>query len=149
MDNDEATEGKAVIALVDVTSFCKACQDKSNRETFDMLDRFYGLVHNVIDGAGGSVVKFMGDGALVFFPCDKANQAVAALQDLEAKSRPIWSDFNVDCVVQTKAHAGSVVAGPIGPDRRFDVIGNTVNELFLMPWDGPRLSEELRTLMEG
>lgn len=50
------------------------------------------------------------------------------------------------------AYIGLAVCGPLGTagDKRFDVIGNTVNELFLMPYpEDFNLSEELKKIVEG
>ena len=65
----QPTEAEMLLAVADIAGFAKACRGKSDRETFDMLDRFYELV------------------------------------------------------------------------------GKSVNELFLMPWDGPELSADLRRVV--
>ena len=49
-----------------------------------MLDKFYGLVGDAVDDAGGKVVKFMGDAALMVFPEDSTREAVEALRTLKA-----------------------------------------------------------------
>jgi adenylate cyclase len=137
-----------VIALADVAGFAKACQGRSDLETFQMLDRFYGLVGTVVGQAGGTVVKFMGDCALVVFPQDRAQAAVAALRELRAKAGPIWSEFGAACTLRIKAHIGSVACGPIGPDGRFDVVGRAVNDLFLMRGHGDEeFSEDLKRVL--
>jgi adenylate cyclase len=137
-----------VVGLADIAGFAKACKSKSDLETFSMLNTFYDLVGNIIRNADGTVVKFMGDSALVLFPEDKAKQAVDSLRELSFEAARIWAEFDERCKVRIKAHVGSVVIGLIGPDQRLDVIGNTLNQLFLMPWDGPELSDELKQLVE-
>ncbi len=141
-------ESRMVVGLADIAGFAKACESKSDVETFEMLNQLYMLVGNVIHKAGGSVVKFMGDSALVVFPESDAKQGVAALRELASSSSDVCASFDRTCTVRIKAHVGSVVSGPMGPDNRFDVIGNTLNQLFLMPWDGPDASAELKSLVE-
>jgi adenylate cyclase len=145
---NEPQESRMVIGLADITGFASACQNKTDIDTFNMLNQFYALVGDVVRKAGGTVVKFMGDSALVIFPESEAKQAVTALRELASSSSGVWSDFDRTCTVRIKAHVGSVVSGHMGPDNRFDVIGNALNQLFLMPWKGPDVSDELKSLME-
>ena len=140
-------ERRIVIAVADIAGFMKAARGKSNLDTFRMLDEFYYLVDQVVAKAGGRVVKFMGDAALMVFPEDSAPQAVAALGELKERAQTLWTGFDATCVVKTKAHVGLAACGPIGPEKRFDVIGQSVNELFLMPGSGPEVSDALRELL--
>jgi len=116
-------------------------------DTFQMLNKFYCLVDRVTANAGGRVLKFMGDGSLMVYPEGNAQQAVASLTLLKSEAQGIWSDFDKSCTVRTKAHIGSVVCGPMGPEKRFDAIGNTINELYRMSSDGPEISDALRTFL--
>jgi adenylate cyclase len=143
----EPTECRMVVATADIAGFCKACQGKSDLDTFRMLDEFCHLVDGLTTDAGGRVLKFMGDAALMVYPEENAAAAVASLASLRSEAQAIWTDFDETCVVRTKAHVGSVVCGPMGPAKRFDAIGNTLNELFRMPWDGPELSVALSQLV--
>ncbi len=143
------TEGEMVLAVVEVAGFAKACHGKSDVEIFEILDRFYHLVGTVVSGAGGTVVKFMGDCAFVVFPGNKARQAVAVLRELKAAGDGLWGAVDPACRTRMHAHIGHVASGPMGLDQRFEVVGRNVNDLFLMPWDGPELSEALRNQLFG
>lgn len=147
----EPTECKVIVATADIAGFAKVCRNRPEQEVFKMLDEFYKLVGHVVHEAEGKPVKFMGDCALMIFPADKASEAIVALRDLQTKVQGIWSDFHATCRVRIDAHVGSVACGPLGTagDKRFDVIGNTVNELFLMPHpEDFNLSEELKKIVE-
>jgi len=135
-----------VVATADVAGFAKAVAGRTSRETFDMLQAFYESTGHVIESAGGKVVKFMGDAALICFPAEDADRAVEALRDLRAKAQECWSSFSETCQVRIKAHIGTVTCGPLGTagEKRFDVIGSSVNDLFLMPGGDLALSDELR-----
>jgi adenylate cyclase len=144
------TECRMVVAMVDIAGFYQAIRDKSNRQLFSMLDQFYELIGTVIENAGGTVVKFIGDGAFMVFPGDQAAPAVAALRTLQAKTQTIWSEFNATCQVKINAHIGPVICGPVGTigDKRFDVFGATVNDLYRMPSQAFGLSDQLKKLVE-
>jgi class 3 adenylate cyclase len=147
----EPMECEVVVATADIAGFAKACRNRPEQEVFKMLDEFYELVGHVVHRAGGKPVKFMGDCALMIFPADKAPEAILALRDLQTEAQGIWSDFQATCRVRIDAHVGSAVCGPLGTagDKRFDVIGSTVNELFLMPHpEAFNLSEELKKIVE-
>lgn len=137
-----------VIAAVDIAGFAKVCLGKTDLETFDMLDRFYKFVGKVVDAASGTAVKFMGDCAFVVFPANNAKQAVAVLRRLKSCGIDIGASSVSACSLRVHAHIGRVVSGPIGPDKKFDVVGKNVNYLFMMPWDGPELSGDLKKVIE-
>lgn len=145
---DRPKQCRMVVGLIDIAGFAKACELKSDLEIFNKLNEFYNLVGNVIGKVNGTVVKFMGDSALIIFPEDKAKQAVVSIHEISSSAKDIWTKFDETCVVRIKAHCGSVVVGPMGQEEQLDVIGNTVNQLFLMSWDGPELSNELKQLTE-
>jgi class 3 adenylate cyclase len=150
MPNEELTNGTGdrdmIVALAHVTGFAKACERKSNAEIFRMLEQFYEVVGAIVDSVGGTVVKFMGDAAFLIFSVDQPTSAVDALRDLRKQTQPLWTTFDDSCHVHTKAHLGPVRSGELGVsgDKRFDVIGNTVNQLVRMPEGKLELSPELR-----
>jgi class 3 adenylate cyclase len=131
----EPMECEVIVATADIAGFTGMCRDRSEQEVFKILDEFYELVGDVVHGADGKVVKFMGDSELIIFPAGKAREVNTALRGLQTQAQEIWSDFHAKCRVRIDAHIGIAVCGPLGTagDKRFDVTGNTVNELFLMP----------------
>jgi hypothetical protein len=143
------TERRVVLALADIARFLVISRSISDRESFELLEDFYELIGGVVEGVGGKVVKFMGDAALMVFPEDLAGQAVDALLKFKAKAEAWLSKYQVDAKVALKAHIGTVVCGPIGTtwDKRFDVIGDAVMELFMLPSGDFVLSPELEELL--
>ncbi len=144
----EPTTSTFVLAVADITGFAKACRAKFDVDMFVMLDRFYHATADAIAPSGGKLVKAMGDAILMVFPEQKAKQAASCLHELQNKVQTVWSEFGTDCTVRIHAHVGTVASGPIGPGQQFDIVGNPVNELFLMPWDGPMFSAELTSLIK-
>lgn len=138
-----------IVGLADITGFAKACRHKPDLEVFHTLNTFYNLVGQVLEPTDGRIIKFMGDAALVMFPQHQPRQAMAALQKMVDHAAAMLAEFDDQCTLRFKAHVGPVAMGPMGPDQRFDIIGGTLNELFLMPWDGPTLSTELEALLQS
>ena len=129
-----ATEPRAeralIIAFVDLSTFAVDARRVADEARLaDIVDAYYELVAVAVHRAGGRVVKFMGDGALLAFDPTRADEAVTALLDAkrdvdEWASRERW-----DSRLVVKVHTGKVIAGPFGArgDKRFDVIGDAVN----------------------
>jgi len=143
------SERRMILAEADITGFARTCREMSDREVFEMLDEFYELTGSVVEASGGRIVKFMGDSALIVFPADAAPAAVESLRQLKARTEEWVAAFNPASGLRLKAHVGQVVCGPMGTaaDKRFDVIGKAVNELFMMPWDELALSDDLHQLL--
>ena len=82
----QPTECRLVACVADIAGFMRAAKGRSNLDTFRMLDEFYHLAEEVVAEAGGKVVKYIGDAALIVFPEDAARQAVEALRKLNLPS---------------------------------------------------------------
>lgn len=95
----------------------------------DVVDGYYERVAGRCTAAGGTVVKFIGDGALLVFPVDHADAAVLVLLELKADVDAWLGRIGWQSRLVVKAHSGSVIAGSYGgrDDKRFDVIGDEVN----------------------
>lgn len=126
-----------VFALAAATGVSKACAAHGDAETVVMLDAWYALVAATVAGAGGSLVKLLGDGTLVTFPANRVRDAVPALRALQAAGTALWSRFDARCRVQVKVGAGVLITGAFGPPGQegYDVYGHALNELFKVPWN--------------
>jgi class 3 adenylate cyclase len=145
---NQPQECTLIVAMVDIAGFAKACEGKPDMDIFRMLNKFYYIVGKVVGNAGGAVLKFMGDSALMVFTEEKAKPAVTSLRELKILTQPIWTEFDPTCRVRTKAEVCTVVCGPMGMEKRMDIIGNSLNRFFAASWDGTELSRELRRLVE-
>jgi class 3 adenylate cyclase len=123
-----------VIAFADLARFKIASRRLSDEALAELVQDYYERIADGLKGAGGRVVKFMGDGALLVFPFDRASQAARTLLLLkqEIDARMAKRRFATAFVV--RVNAGEVMAGDFGPkgDKRFDVIGNAVNRAAAM-----------------
>jgi adenylate cyclase len=128
-------ERELVVAFLDLTFFTKDASHRAEVDVAEMIDAYYERVDEHTSRAGGIVVKFIGDGALLVFPPERADDAVVALVDLRRDvdrwlEREGWISR-----LSVKAHFGSVIAGEFGARaaKRFDVIGNVVNVAARLP----------------
>jgi adenylate cyclase len=127
----------AVICLFDLKGFTSLAEQLPGTELIDMLNDYFGIAVETIQGHGGNILKFMGDGILTMFDLGTieadAKAALNAASELQAKIRarnieraseglPV-ADFTL------ALHAGEILYGNIGAENRLDftVIGPTVN----------------------
>jgi adenylate cyclase len=145
------SEADLVIAFVDLTLFEKQGQQVSARELADTIDRYYERVAIEVEKEGGTLVKFIGDAALIVFNAADADRAVATLLSLKPTIDGLMKNAGWDCRLTAKAHLGSVVAGPFGArdDKRFDVIGANVNAAARLRSTGVTISRQLYDALSG
>jgi class 3 adenylate cyclase len=123
------TKQALLIAFVDLARFQIAARRIKDEALAELIQDYYERISDGVKGTGGRVVKYMGDGALIVFPLDRASQAARSLvllkQDIDA--RMAKRKFSTAFVA--RVHAGDVMAGDFGAkgDKRYDVIGSAVN----------------------
>ena len=130
-----------LIAFIDLAGFARAAESLDDERLADQIDRYYERVGAHVARAGGLVVKWMGDGALIVFPPERGDDAVQALIALrEEVAGEDWC--NTTLVV--RLHAGEVMCGPFGArgDKRFDCIGGEVNIAARLPTRSFAISAE-------
>jgi adenylate cyclase len=134
-----ASEIDAVLWSSDLMSFTAHAEALEPAELIPFLNAYSGALVAAIEGAGGDVLKFMGDGLLAIFPVDgdpalacraalaaerAARRLVGLVNDKRAESGRRTTDFYL------ALHLGRVYFGNIGSAERLDftVIGPAVNE---------------------
>jgi class 3 adenylate cyclase len=118
-----------VIAFVDLARFQIASRRVKDETLAEIVQDYYERVSDGVKGTGGRVVKFMGDGALIVFPVDRASQAARSLVLLKQEVDTRMSKRKFPTSMVARVHVGEVIAGDFGAkgDKRFDVIGTAVN----------------------
>ena len=134
-----ASEIEAVLWSSDLMGFTSHSESLEPPELIPFLNAYSGSLVAAINGEGGDVLKFMGDGLLAIFPVEgdpavacraalraerEARRLVADLNEARAEAGQRTTDFYL------ALHLGRVYFGNIGsPDRLdFTVIGPAVNE---------------------
>jgi adenylate cyclase len=122
---------EAAVLFVDVVGSTRFAATHPPEEVVRALNAFFGIVVAVVQKHRGSVNKFEGDAALCVFGVplamdDAPSAAMAAGRELRDRLAAELSDLAAGIGIS----AGSVVAGNIGAEERFEytVIGDAVNE---------------------
>lgn len=119
------------VLFCDLVGSTQLAQQRPPHEVVELLNRFFGIVIEVVTDRGGTVNKFLGDAGLCVFgaPLPHDNAAAAALDAAcEIRRRMLAELPGYDA--GTGVSAGTVVAGNVGSAVRFEytVIGDAVNE---------------------
>jgi adenylate cyclase len=135
-------ETPLLVVFVDLTRFMAQSQKVSDADMATTLDGYYERVAEAAEAGGGRMVKTIGDGALVVFEETAVDRGVQALMALKDTVDDFMGERGWDCRLTVKAHFGPAVAGPFGAvgDKRYDVIGKTVNTAATLNGAGVTLS---------
>jgi adenylate cyclase len=124
-------EREIAAVLIDLAGFTPLALAVAPAEVVRLLNRFFRVVVEVVEGEGGMVNKFEGDAALCVFgaPVSRENPASDALRAARALAERLAIELpEVDFGIGISA--GLAVAGNVGAEHRFEytVIGDPVNE---------------------
>lgn len=135
----------ALVACSDLTGYIRLAKSGAEEQTFRLLNDFAELTGDIIEGAGGQVIKFMGDAALILFTEEKVNEGITALLRLQREGDEFLAAKSVSCRQHIRAHYGPVVIGELGTrtDKRIDVLGANVNAMFLLKTSGFTITPEV------
>lgn len=123
---------EAALMLCDLRGFTALSNRLPGERVLELLNAYFDCVVPAIIGAGGEVIKYMGDAVLAFFHREEAAAACSAglqgaLNALERLGRLTTTDAALRAGIAL--HYGAVSYGNIGYGRRLDftVIGPDVN----------------------
>lgn len=118
----------AAVLFVDIVGFTAFAETEPPERVVETLRAFHARVEDVVFRHGGTLDKFLGDGAMITFGTpdprsDDAARALACIRDLAD------TDPGHGLSASVGGHHGPVVLGDIGSTRRleFATIGDTVN----------------------
>jgi class 3 adenylate cyclase len=139
------TEVPLLIGFLDLAGFAKQAALVDDADLAATIDGWYEEVAARIAAAGGHVIKFIGDCAMVGFADADADRGVATVLDLKEEGDRRFAARGWSCRVDAKLHVGPVIAGPYGAAgaKRFDVIGKAVNDTARLPYQGVAVSPAL------
>ncbi|GAA3222028.1 adenylate/guanylate cyclase domain-containing protein [Actinocorallia longicatena] len=119
------------VIFVDVIGSTRLAATRPPIEVVTLLNRFFGVVVEVIEAHGGWINKFEGDAALAIFGApvdldDAPTRTLAAARELAARLAAEVPEMAAAVGVS----GGQAVAGHVGAVNRFEytVIGDPVNE---------------------
>ena len=119
------------VLFVDIIGSTAVAAQLPPTEVVRLLNRFFGIVVDVVDAHGGMVNKFIGDAALAVFgaPTESPDASACALRAARLMARRLAAEVP-ELPAGIGVAAGDAVAGNVGDERRFEytVIGDPVNE---------------------
>ena len=137
-------ETKLVLLSASLAGYARATASLEAISVAAFLDDWYRRCAQSVRTRGGRVVKYIGDACLATFPDQREVAAVDAAVELQSAAAEVRAKHGVKVEIGANLHLAVVAEGEFGPDddRRYDVLGNGVNHLFLMGGGaGIRLSE--------
>lgn len=132
---------RAVLWYADIRGFTAIADTAPAHDLVDLLDDIFEALTGVLDGHGGQVLKFVGDGMLVTFSFDEENctrichqaldAAARAMQAIDALNKRRQAVGKLTAAVDLALHMGDVLFGNVGAVDRLDftMIGPAVNEV--------------------
>lgn len=122
---------EVAVLFVDIVGSTTLATERPPEEVVTLLNRFFDVVIDVVDGHGGLVNKFEGDAALAIFgaPVELDDKEAAALRAARTIGRRLEEEVP-ELRAGIGVSAGTAVAGNVGAARRYEytVIGDPVNE---------------------
>lgn len=122
---------EAAVMFVDLRGSTRLAATRPPGEVVALLNKYFGVVVEVVEARGGLINKFQGDAALAVFGVpepldDAAGQALATARTVASRLRAELPQLHAGVGVS----CGQVVAGNIGAEQRLEytVIGDPVNE---------------------
>ncbi len=121
------TEQPMLIAFSDLHGYSRHASRTPDAEVAETMDALYRRIEAGVTEAGGRVIKFIGDAALMVFPEHAVDRGVIALLELKDDIEQWLATLGWKSNMVVKVHFGTVIAGNYGAEERFDAIGFAVN----------------------
>ncbi|MEM7121718.1 MAG: adenylate/guanylate cyclase domain-containing protein [Pseudomonadota bacterium] len=131
-------EQEIAVLFADLRGFTTLSEAKLPYDTVFVLNRYFEAMGHAIEGAGGQIDKFIGDGVMALFGVDSAvddgcRQALDATtamgQALDALNRSLAREIDQPLRLGIGLHAGPAVIGEMGYGETMNMtaIGDVVN----------------------
>jgi adenylate cyclase len=129
----------ATILFADIRSFTAFSEKSLPYDIVHILNRYFDVIGGAIDGNGGYIDKYMGDGIMAIFGLEHGHQehhAMLAMRSAKAMLEAV-AEFNVylkkryahEFRIGIGIHTGPAIVGELGFRKKteFTAIGDTVN----------------------
>ncbi len=140
-NTQETTPGREreiAVLFCDIRDFTALTEERLPFDIVFLLNRYFALVGNAVEKAGGRVDKFIGDGAMALFgigtspeeACRQALTAAASIaRDIEKLSAELSDELSMPLRIAIGIHTGPAVVGTLGfgRARSTTAIGDMVN----------------------
>ena len=117
-----------LVAFCDPSNFIHGANSDKLKpvDFFNRVSEYCETTGDIIESAGGKVVKFLGDESMVVFEDSKVDDGVKALLKLK---KGFDGFFNQESRLRVKMHFGPITVGRLGTraEKHFDILGDTIN----------------------
>jgi adenylate cyclase len=138
MDPSQGSEREIAVLFADLRDFTRLSETRLPYDVVFLLNRYFTVMGAAIEGEGGHVDKFVGDGIMALFGLDKgpvegARSALAASaamsEALVALNAELAHELKLPLRMGIGLHAGPTIVGELGYGRAVSLtaIGDTVN----------------------
>lgn len=129
---------KVTILMSDLRGFTPMSEKLSSEQVVEVLNKYLGVMVEVIQRYGGTIDSFIGDGILVVFGAplsqdDDAERAVACALDMQLAMKDVNTVLRAENLPELAMgigiNTGDVIVGNIGSHKRmkYSIIGSPVN----------------------
>lgn len=137
-DSAAGQERQIAALFCDLRGFTELSERKLPYDVVFLLNRYFAIVGEAVDGSGGVVDKYIGDGAIALFglqtsfpqACRQALRAAVKLgQGIEDLNGAFRSELQVPLRIAIGLHAGPAIVGRMGHGKvsSLTAIGDTIN----------------------
>jgi len=123
-----------IVFFTDMVHFSTLSENLDMEKVVELVDVYLTICTNAITSHGGEVIKFIGDGAMAYFPVECVDHAIRAGLEILAKAESIRASAPGDSAVSllyagVGITQGKVTEGNIGSDIKKDytILGDAVN----------------------
>ncbi len=138
MNPGQGREREIAVMFADLRGFTRLSEGRLPYDTVFVLNRYFQTMGAAIDGAGGLIDKFIGDGIMALFGVEDggpagARAALAAArrmaEALEALNLDLMAELREPLRMGVGLHFGQTIVGEMGYGRAVSLtaIGDTVN----------------------
>ncbi len=131
-------ERRIAVLFCDLRDFTLLAQQQLPFDTVFLLNRYFETIGEAVEGSGGVIDKFIGDGALAIFglnnsieeACAQALAATARIaKGVDVLNRNFMSELDKPLRIAMGMHAGPAIIGQIGYGKAsaLTAVGDTIN----------------------
>lgn len=127
------------VLFSDIRSFTSFSESHTPQEVVKLLNHYFSAVVPIIEGNGGTIDKYMGDGVMVIFGAPQslggrdpllATRTAVQMVEKVHKMQADWARLGFEGMrIGVGVHTGKVIVGSVGSQSRLDytAIGDAVN----------------------
>lgn len=133
-------EKEVLILFSDLRNFTTISESRLPYDIVFLINSYFAILVQAIEGAGGRVDKYLGDGVMAIFGLDEdrsprevCRQALSAAAQIISETKKLnnrlMSEFGIDLEVAIGLHYGPAIVGVVGYGKvaTLTAIGDTVN----------------------